>query len=312
MSFWDAVSVAAAVTVTLIGFLADKIIDMDFSGFLKRNWKSTKCRKMLAQRKGPWQGTNLHGEIRKAFDKILLPLAKTDKGLLPARMDKNFRRRIERQIELLERRKLRREIRMTDVVPLPKNDFQHWNDDGREWRESVLQCSALERLLAREGDESCYTVYRKNARIRVLQSRHIRGSDHTGKQKSYYADKEIISCPSCGAQVKLESQQTVCPYCGGVLHSDFYDWQTETFEVYEQMGANQQKVRLLLLWGALQYVCLFLCLWLIENTLISLAAGMGVAALVLAAVVAVAAIADGKQEKLEEEIVRYSENYLRS
>lgn len=312
MSFWDAVSVAAAVTVILIGFLADKIIDMDFSGFLKRNWKSTKCRKMLDQQKGPWQGTNLHGEIRQAFDRILLPLAKTDKGLLPARMDKNFRRRIERQIELLETRKLCREIRMTDVVPLPKNGFQHWNDDGREWRESVLQCSALERLLAREGDMSCHTVYRKNARLRVLQSRHIRSSDHAGKQKNYYADKEIISCPSCGAQVKLESQQTVCPYCGGVIHSDFYDWQTEAFEVYEQMGANQQKVRLLLLWGALQYVCLFLCLWLIENTLISLAAGMVAAALVLAAAVVVVAVADGKQEKMEEEIVRYSENYLRS
>ena len=112
--------------------------------------------------------------------------------------------------------------------------------------------------------------------------------------------------------MELRSQQTVCPYCGGVIQSDFYDWQTEAFEVYEQMGANQQRVLLLLLWGALQYVCLFLCLWLIRNTMISLAAGLGSAVLVLVAVIAVSTITYRKQEKLEQEIVRYSENYLRS
>ena len=161
---------AAAITIALIGFAANKIIDMDFSGLLKRNWKSTKCKKMLTQQKGSWQGTNLQGEIRRAFDGILQPLGKADKGLLPARMDKNFRRRMEGQIELLQRRKLRREIRLTDIVPLPKNAFRHWNDDGREWRESVLQCSALERLLPTEGGRPVHTIYRKNARLRLLQS----------------------------------------------------------------------------------------------------------------------------------------------
>mgnify|MGYP001026241299 CR=1 FL=1 len=312
MSFWEAAFMAAAVTAVLIGFLADKIIDVDFSCLLKRNWKSTKCKKMLAQRKGPWQGTNLQGEIRRAFDMVLLPLGKADKGLLPARMDENFRGRIERQIALLERRKLCREIRLTDVVPLPKNTFRHWSDDGREWRESVLQCSALERLLPKEGGSPVHTVYRKNARLRVLQSRHVRQSDRAGKQKIYYAGKETIHCPSCGAEVTLESQQTVCPYCGGTIQSDFYDWQTEAFEVYEQMGANQEKMLWLLFWGGILYVCLFLCLWLIRDTMISLAAGVGTAALVLAAVIAVSTISHGKQEKLEKEIVRYSENYLRS
>ena len=267
---------------------------------------------MLAQRKGPWQGTNVQGEIRRAFDLVLLPLGKADKALLPARMDKNFRRRMEGQIELLQRRKLCRDIRMTDIVPLPKNSFRHWNDDGREWRESVLQCSALERLLSPKEGRPIYTIYRKNARLRLLQSRHVRSCDRAGKQTSCYAHKGTISCPSCGAEVELRSQQTVCPYCGGVIQSDFYDWQTEAFEVYEQMGANQQRVLLLLLWGALQYVCLFLCLWLIRNTMISLAAGLGSAVLVLAAVIAVSTITYRKQEKLEEEIVRYSENYLRS
>ena len=312
MNFWEAAFMAAMVTVTLIGFAANKILDVDFSVFFRRNWKSTKCRKMLAQRKGPWQGTHVQGEIRRAFDLVLLPMGKADKGLLPARMDNNFRRRMEGQIELLERRKLCREIRMTDIIPLPKNAFRHWSDDGREWRESVLQCSALERLLPKEGGHPVHTVYRKNARLRLLQSRHIRSCDRAGKQKSYYADKATINCPSCGAEVELRSQQTVCPYCGGVIHSDFYDWQTEAFGVYEQMGANQEKALRLLFWGGLLYACLFLCLWLIQDAMISLAAGVGAAALLLAAVIAVSTITYGKQEKLEQEIVRYSENYLRS
>lgn len=312
MSVWDAASLAAAVTVAMIGILAEKIIEVDFSGLLKRNWKSTRCKKMLAQRKGPWQGINVHGEIRKAFDLVLLPLGKADKGLLPARMDKNFRRRMEGQIDLLDRRKLCREIRMTDIVPLPKNGFRHWNDDGREWRESVLQCSVLERLLTKEKSWPCHTVYRKNACLRLLQSRHVRNCDRKEKRESYYADQTTISCLSCGAEVRLDSQQTVCPYCGGVIQSDFYDWQTETFEVYEQVGGNQEKMLWLLFWGGILYVCLFLCLWLIQNTLVSLAAGVGAAVLVLAAVIAVSTISHGKQEKLEQEIVRYSENYLRS
>lgn len=312
MNFWEAAFMAAMVTVTLIGFAANKILDVDFTVFFRQNWKNSKCRKMLAQRKGPWQGTHVQGEIRMAFDLVLLPLGNADKGLLPARMDKNFRRRMEGQIELLERRKLRREILMTDIVPLPKNGFKHWSDDGREWRESVLQCSALERLLPKEGGKPVHAVYRKNARLRLLQSRHIRSSDRAGKQESYYADKGTVSCPSCGAEVELRSQQTVCPYCGGVIQSDFYDWQTEAFTVYEQMGANQEKALWLLAWGGILDVCLFLCLWLIQNTLISLAAGMGTAVLVLAAVIAVSTITYRKQEKLEQEIVRYSENYLRS
>ena len=312
MNLLEAAIMGAAYTIVFLYFIGEKIIKVDFSGLLKRNRKSTKCKKMLAQWKGPWQGTNLQSEIRSAFNMVLLPLGKADKGFLPARMDMTFRRRIEQQIGLLERQKLCREIRLIDVVPLPKNSFRHWNDDGREWRESVLQCSALERLLPTEGGRPVHTIYRKNARLRLLQSRHIRSADRAGKQKDYYAHKGTINCPSCGAEVELHSQQTVCPYCGGVIQSDFYDWQTEAFAVYEQMGANQEKALWLLFWGGILYICLFLSLWLFQNTLISRAGGVGSAVLVLVAVIAVSTITYRKQEKLEEEIVRYSENYLRS
>ena len=87
MNLLEAAIMGAAYTIVFLYFIGEKIIKADFSGLLKRNWKSTKCKKMLAQRKGPWQGTNLQGEIRRAFNMVLLPLEKADKGLLPARMD---------------------------------------------------------------------------------------------------------------------------------------------------------------------------------------------------------------------------------
>ena len=220
MNLLEAAIMGAAYTIVFIYFIGEKIIKVDFSGLLKRNWKSTKCKKMLAQWKGPWQGTNLQSEIRSAFNMVLLPLEKADKGLLPARMDMTFRRRIEQQIGLLERQKLCREIRLIDVVPLPKNSFRHWNDDGREWRESVLQCSALERLLPKEGGSPVHVVYRKNAYLRLLQSRHIRNCDRKEKRESYYANQTTINCPSCGAEVKLRTSCCVCYSCSsGVLCS---------------------------------------------------------------------------------------------
>ena len=249
MNVSEAFLIAAAVAILYFFSIGEKVIHVDLSGLLPKNFKRAKRRRLLAKCDTPLQGKKLHGEIRKAFEKVMIPLWKSDKQLLSARMDRNFRRKIERQIDILSRRKLYREIRVADVVPLPQNGFKRWSDDGREWRESILQCSALERLLTKEGGRPVHTVYRKNACLRVLQSRHIRSCDRAGQQKSYYADKATINCPSCGAEVELRSQQTVCPYCGGVIHSDFYDWQTEAFAVYEQMGANQEKILWLLFWA---------------------------------------------------------------
>ena len=60
------------------------------------------------------------------------------------------------------------------------------------------------------------------------------------------------------------------------------------------------------------FVCVFLCLWIIRDTEISLAAGMGAALLVSSVIITLIVVQRTKQEKLIGEIVRYSENYLRS
>lgn len=45
------------------------MIEVDFSGLLKQNWKSTKCKKMMHRHSSTLEGTNLHGEIRKVFER---------------------------------------------------------------------------------------------------------------------------------------------------------------------------------------------------------------------------------------------------
>ncbi len=311
MEISEALFMAASVAAIYLYFMIRNVAQFDFSARQPENRKQAKCIKMLAYRDTPLQGANLRRNLRKAFEKILIPLSRADKGLLPPRMDLNFRRRIEGQIEQLARQGLCRDIRLIDVVPLPQNDFQRWNDDGREWREAQLQCCALERFLPTAGGQAVREIYRKNACLRVVQSRHIRSSDRTEGNNSYYANKTRINCPSCGAQLQLSSQKVVCPYCGGVIESDFYDWQTETFELYEEISDNLFWALLLLISASILFVCVFLCLWLIADTQISLTAGVGAALLVVTAIFLVIYRRGKRQEKLAGKILDYSENYLR-
>ena len=112
--------------------------------------------------------------------------------------------------------------------------------------------------------------------------------------------------------MELSSQQVICPYCGGVIQSEFYDWQTEVFEIYEKMGANMQYGLLLFAYSGIMFLCLTLCLYLIKDTDISLTIGVIATLLILLGIAKIFQSKEEKQEKLPKEIVRYSENYLRS
>lgn len=121
-----------------------------------------------------------------------------------------------------------------------------------------------------------------------------------------------ITCPSCGASVKLDSQQVTCEYCGAVIKNEFYDWQTESFEIYESISTNLKRFLQLIVSGSILFVCVFLCLYLIEDTEISLAAGVGAAILALGVIVSPIIYGKVKQDNLAKKIVGYSENYLRA
>lgn len=304
--------IAASFAILCTYYIGDKILVIDFSAYRPQNLKKTKLERLLAKKDTPLRNSKIRKDIRKAFEGILIPLGKADQDLLPARMDMAFRKKIVSQINRLNRNKLCRKIYVTDVVPVPKNDFETWNDDGREWRESVLKCSTLERFESTKDNTVQHEIYRKNSYLRILQSRHVRLADQKEKKKSYYNDKLRITCPSCGASVKLDSQQVTCEYCGAVIKNEFYDWQTESFEIYESISTNLKRFLQLIVSGSILFVCVFLCLYLIEDTEISLAAGVGAAILALGVIVSPIIYGKVKQDNLAKKIVGYSENYLRA
>ena len=304
--------IAASFAVLCTFYIGKSILTIDFSEYSSKNSKKAKLKRLLAKKDTPLSGSKIRRDIRKAFERILIPLGKADQKLLPARMDMAFRKKIVSQINRLNRNRLCRKIYVTDVVPVPKNDFETWNDDGREWRESVLMCSTLERFESTEDSKVQHEIYRKNSYLRILQSRHIRSADRKEKKKSYYSDMLRITCPSCGASVKLDSQQVTCEYCGAVIKNEFYDWQTESFELYESIGTNLKRFLQLLVSGSILFLCVFLCLYLIKDTEISLAAGVGAAVLAFGVIITPIIYGKVKQEKLAGKIVRYSENFLRA
>ena len=304
--------IAASFAILCTFYIGKSILTIDFSEYSSKNSKKAKLKRLLAKKDTPLSDSKIRRDIRKAFERILIPLGKADQKLLPARMDMAFRKKIVSQINRLNRNKLCRKIYVTDVVPVPKNDFEAWNDDGREWRESVLKCSTLERFESTEDNKVQHEIYRKNSYLRILQSRHIRSADRKEKKKSYYSDMLRITCPSCGASVKLDSQQVTCEYCGAVIKNEFYDWQTESFELYESIGTNLKRFLQLLVSGSILFLCVFLCLYLIKDTEISLAAGVGAAVLAFGVIITPIIYGKVKQEKLAGKIVRYSENFLRA
>ena len=312
MDLSNSLLLAAIFAVVCTYYIGKKILTIDFSEYRPQNFKKAKLERLLAKKDTPLQNSKIRRDIKKAFERILIPLGTANQDLLPARMDMAFRKKIVSQINRLNQNKLCRKIYITDVVPLPKNDFETWNDDGREWRESVLMCSTLERFESTKDNGVQHEIYRKNSYLRILQSRHIRRTDKKENKKSYYYDMLKITCPSCGAKVKLNSQQVTCEYCGTVIKNEFYDWQTESFEIYKSISTNLKRFLQLFLSGFILFLCVFLCLYLIEDIEISLAAGVGAAILALGAIVAPIICGKARQESLAKKIADYSENYLRA
>ena len=158
--------IAASFAILCTYYIGDKILVIDFSAYRPQNLKKAKLERMLAKKDTPLRNSKIRRDIRKAFERILIPLGNADQDLLPARMDLAFRNKIVSQINRLNRNKLCRRIYITDVVPVPKNDFETWNDDGREWRESVLKCSTLSVL---SQQKTTRFSMRYTARIRISE-----------------------------------------------------------------------------------------------------------------------------------------------
>lgn len=287
-------------------------------------------RKKLRNQKSPatpLAGAGVDKALREALEPVLLAWREADPALLPRRMDAGFARRATRAVDLLRARGLRRELLFTDAAVSKTGKghvFEGYNEGGREWRRGAISAAALERYTESRTGRTVRETYYPRVQLTVTQSRRIRYADQkaaASREKKrgasqdapfYEAAGEMV-CPSCGARVTLRAQTEICPYCGGVLVSDFYDWQTEQFELESVAGLGPAALAALAgVVYAVSFAVLLLRevfargaapspLWIPVCLLCSLAAG---AALLL--------VPDGAEKRREKQIVRYAAPQLRS
>ena len=85
--------IAASFAVLCTFYIGKSILTIDFSEYSSKNSKKAKLKRLLAKKDTPLSGSKIRRDIRKAFERILIPLGKADQKLLPARMDMTFRKK---------------------------------------------------------------------------------------------------------------------------------------------------------------------------------------------------------------------------
>lgn len=84
MGLSDATWFAATVAILLGIYIGERILDIDFSVFLAKNRKNRKIKRMMEQRGDTTlQKSGIRRDIRKAFERILIPLKKQIKTDFP-------------------------------------------------------------------------------------------------------------------------------------------------------------------------------------------------------------------------------------
>ena len=85
--------IAASFSILCTFYIGKRILTVDFSEYSSENSKKAKLERLLAKKDTPLQNSKIRKDIRNAFERILIPLGKADKDLLPARMDMAFRKK---------------------------------------------------------------------------------------------------------------------------------------------------------------------------------------------------------------------------
>ena len=88
-----ALIIAASFAILCTFYIGKRILTIDFSEYSSKNSKKAKLERLLAKKETPLQNSKIRRDIRKAFERILIPLGKADQELLPARMDMAFRKK---------------------------------------------------------------------------------------------------------------------------------------------------------------------------------------------------------------------------
>ena len=85
--------IAASFAVLCTFYIGKSILTIDFSEYSSKNSKKAKLKRLLAKKDTPLSDSKIRRDIRKAFERVLIPLGKADQKLLPARMDMTFRKK---------------------------------------------------------------------------------------------------------------------------------------------------------------------------------------------------------------------------
>ena len=88
-----ALIIAASFAILCTFYIGKRILTIDFSEYSSKNSKKAKLERLLAKKETPLQNSKIRRDMRKAFERILIPLGNADQDLLPARMDMAFRKK---------------------------------------------------------------------------------------------------------------------------------------------------------------------------------------------------------------------------
>ncbi len=252
VTWTDAIVFAFAWSCIWGSLLVSHVLDWKFEWMQPKLWFLYVKRKLAHSKEIFFKNSELPNKICKPLEELMNVFETGNLQSPDLRMDQSFRRKFEHELHLLKKNNIRREMRMA-YLKLPeeytkKNDFKHWSDAGREWREVVLQGSILNRYLDRKNNRILYEDFFAHGAVLLRQSRHIRhnevGSKNRNDEQIFYSQYTNVICPSCGATVTLTSDEDHCPYCGGYIKSDFFDWQTEEFLIYRDYNPNTRNFKL--------------------------------------------------------------------
>lgn len=221
-------------------------------------------------------------------------------------------------MKLLQANDITHEIRIA-YAKLPEankknHDFKHWNDAGREWREAILQGTVSNRYRNKKSGKILYEDFFPHGAILLKQSRHIRHdeveSKNRNEEQQFYSEYQKIMCPSCGAEISLNSNEVHCPYCGGYIKSDFFDWQIEELLIYQDLNPNDYNYKMVAATLLVFFLPAVPCFRFIQSVEIILAVPFVLTVILAVILGAVLLRSKNSTEGLEEQIVRYDEKVL--
>lgn len=169
-------------------------------------------------------------------------------------------------------------------------------------------------IVIKKSGKILYEDFFPHGAILLKQSRHIRHdeveSKNRNEEQQFYSEYQKIMCPSCGAEISLNSNEVHCPYCGGYIKSDFFDWQIEELLIYQDLNPNDYNYKMVAATLLVFFLPAVPCFRFIQSVEIILAVPFVLTVILAVILGAVLLRSKNSTEGLEEQIVRYDEKVL--